>query len=120
MASLSSDLFQTLRGVLTQLPSLLTLLACLVIAITRWKRHPRVSMVAALGLIFLILHGLFFSTAYIWITRWFLTSRGVEDSRSFLNLFGLLANFLFAVALGTLLSAVFIDRKQRLRDIGEA
>lgn len=114
MDSLNHDLLEVLRNVLTQLPSLLTLLICLVIAIARWKRHPRVSLVAGLGLLFLILHGLFFSAAYIWVPRLFLASPGFQSNRRFYYLFGLLTNFLFAVAFGTLLIAIFIDRKQNL------
>jgi hypothetical protein len=112
MESISQDLFQVLRNVLTQLPSLLTLLICLVIAIARWKRHPKVSLVASLAFVFLILHGLIFSAAYIWIPRWFLGSGSYESNRTFFTALALTTNFLFAVALATLLLAVFIDRRR--------
>jgi hypothetical protein len=113
MESVSQDLFQVLRNVLTQLPSLLTLLICLIIALVRWKRHPKVSAIAAFAFIFIILHGLFFSAAYIWIPRLFVSGSFQENPRIY-SLLGLLANILFAVALAILLSAVFVDRKQRL------
>ena len=112
MESTSQDLFQVLRNVLTQLPSLLTLLICLVIAIVRWKRHPKVSLVAALAFLFLILHGLVFSAAYIWIPRWFLCSGSYESNPTFFLVFSLITNLLFAIALATLLVAVFIDRSR--------
>jgi hypothetical protein len=111
MNSLNQDLLMVLRNLLTQLPSLLTLLVCLLIAVIRWKRHPKVSLVAALGLILLILHGLFFSAAYIWIPRVF-ASGSFQDNPRFFGLLSLITNFLFAVALATFLTAVFIDRKR--------
>jgi len=112
MESISQDLLQVLRNVLTQLPSLLTLLICLVIAIARWKRHPKVSLVASLAFVFLILHGLIFSAAYIWIPRWFLDSGSFESHPTFYSALALITNFLFAIALATMLLAVFIDRKR--------
>lgn len=114
MDTLNSDLFQVLRNVLTQLPSLFTLLICLVFAITRWRRHPRVSLIAALGSTFLILHELFFSAAYIWLPRLFLASASLADNGGFFKVLRLTSSFLFAAALGTLLIAVFINRKQRI------
>ena len=112
MESTSQDLVQVMRNVLTQLPSLLTLLICLVIALARWKRHPKVSLVAVLAFLFLILHGLIFSAAYIWIPRWFVGSGSYESNPTFFSVFALITNFLFAVALATLLLAVFIDRRR--------
>jgi hypothetical protein len=111
MDSLNQDLLMVLRNLLTQLPSLLTSFVCLLIAIIRWKRHPKVSLVASLGLILLILHGLFFSAAYIWIPRVFVSGSFQENPR-FFSLLALTTNFLFAVALATFLAAVFIDRKR--------
>ena len=114
MDSISQDLLQVLRNVLTQLPSLLTLLVCLVIAILRWKRHPKVSMLAGLGLILIIFDELFYSGAYIWIPRLFFAPGSDQDHQRFFYLLGLSSSILFAVALGTLLIAIFIDRKQKL------
>lgn len=112
MDSTSQDLLLLLRNVLTQLPSLLTLLFCLIIALVRWKRHPKVSLVAALGFISIILHGLFFSAAYIWLPRVFASGSDEETTRFYSRL-GLLRNVLFAIIFAVLLSAIFIDRKQR-------
>ena len=108
---MKNDLFQLVREVAVQFPSLLALLACLVIALVRWKRHPRASLVASLAFVLLILHGLFFSVIYIWIPHW-LGEGTAESHRTFYNMFGLFANALFAIAVAILLVAVFIDRKQ--------
>ena len=108
---MNSDLFQLVREVAVQFPSLLALLVCLVIALVRRQRHPRVSLVASLAFVLLMLHGLFFSAIYIWIPHW-LGEGTAESHRTFYNMFALFANALFAIAVAILLVAVFIDRKQ--------
>ena len=108
---MKSDLFQLVREVAVQFPSLLALLVCLVIALVRWKRHPRASLVASLAFVLLMLHGLFFAAIYIWIPHW-LGEGTAESHRTFYNMFGLFASVLFAIAMAILLVAVFIDRKQ--------
>src|SRR5688572_12587137 len=109
MEDLSQDLFQVVRNVLTQLPSLLTLLVCLVIALVRWRRHPKVSLIASLAFILLILHALVFSAAYIWIPRLLFGPEG-EASRSFFKAMSLVSNGLLGFSLATLLVAVFVGR----------
>lgn len=105
------DITQLLRSLLTQLPSLLVLLACLVIAIVRWKRHPKVSLVAGLAFAFLIFHGIGVSVIYIWLPRLLRSSASSESSETFYSWLALFTNFTFAMGLATLLVAVFIDRK---------
>lgn len=110
MESLSNDLFELVRNIGPQLISLLTLLICLVIALVRWKRHPRVSLLAALGLILLILHSLIFAVADVWLPRWFITP-GYVSVTTFYAIFGIVISFTLAVAFAVLLIAVFIDRE---------
>ncbi|MEP6569682.1 MAG: hypothetical protein ABJC10_07910 [Acidobacteriota bacterium] len=114
MDSINQDLLQVLRNVLTQLPSLLTLLVCLVIALLRSKRHPKVSMLAGLGMILIIFDELFYSGAYIWIPRLFFATGSDRDHQTFFYLLGLSSSLLFALSLGMLLIAIFIDRNQRV------
>jgi hypothetical protein len=108
---MKNDLFQLVREVAVQFPSLLALLVCLVIALVRWNRHPRISLVASLAFVLLMLHGLFFAAIYIWIPHW-LGEGTAESHRTFYYMFGLFATVLFAIAMAILLVAVFIDRKQ--------
>ena len=110
------DITQLLRSVLTKLPSLLVMLACLVIAIVRWKRHPRVSLLAGLAFAFLIFHGLGVSVIYIWLPRLLRSSASSESSETFYSWLALFTNFTFAIGLATLLMAIFIDRKRVLED----
>ncbi len=108
MESLSNDLFDLFRNIALQMVSLLTLVICLAIVLSRWKRHPRVSLIAAVGLILLILHGLVFDVAYVWLPRWF--SPGYFSVDTLYMIFGLVTSLTLAIAFAVLLLAVFIDR----------
>jgi len=105
------DITQLLRSLLTQLPSLLVLLVCLVIAIARWKRHPKVSLVAGLAFAFLILHTIGVSVVYFWLPRLLQSSATAESSETLYSWVGHLTNLTFAIGLAILLVAIFIDRQ---------
>jgi hypothetical protein len=111
MYGLSQDIARTIRDLLTQLPSLITLFVFMIVTLLRWRRHPKVSAVGAVSLFLLILHGLFFSTAYIWIVRWFPAASAIDQSRNFFNLLVLIGNVLFAITLALLIFTIFLDRK---------
>lgn len=110
MESLSRDLYDLFRSLGTQLISLLTLVVCLVVVLFRWQRHPRVSLVAAVGLILLILHSVVFTVADVWLPHWFIRP-GYVSVEVFYAIFGLTTSAALAIAFGVLLLAVFIDRK---------
>ena len=109
MNDISQDIYLVIRNVLTELPSFVTLLVCLIIALARWKRHPKVSLIASLGFLFLFLHGLIFSAAYLWLPR-LLYGPEHEASRTFFTMLSLTSSVLFAIFLATLILAVFVDR----------
>ena len=108
MESLSRDWYDLASNIGPQLPSLLTSLICLVVVLIRWKRHPKVSLIAALGLVLLILHTLAFSVADVWLPRFFPAS--AEQDTYFL-IFGLVGSVSLAIAFSVLLVAIFMDRK---------
>jgi hypothetical protein len=110
MESLSRDLFDLFRDLGTQLFSLLTLVICLVVVLTRWQRHPRVSLIAALGLVLLILHSLVLAIADVWLPHW-LIRPGYVSVETFYLIFGLTTSVTLAIAFAVLLLAVFIDRR---------
>jgi hypothetical protein len=111
MNSLSQDLLAIARNIGTQLPSLLTLLVCLVIVLVRRTRHPKVTLIAALGLVLLILHSLVFAVADVWLLRWFVQAESA-DIDHFYAIFGLVSSLCLAIAFAVLLVAVFIDRNR--------
>jgi hypothetical protein len=110
MENVSNDLFRIFRDIGVQLISLLTLLICLAIVLFRWKRHPRVSLIAAVGLILLIVHALVFAVTDVWLPRWFINA-GYVSVENFYAILGLVTSVTLAIAFAVLLLAVFIDRK---------
>ena len=113
----SNKLFDLLKSLAEQLPSLLTLLACMIFAIARWKRHPKVSLAVLISLGLLFFHVLVFSIVYNWVPIWFIRSAGSADmqsvSRNVFLVLGLIASSTRAVGFGLLLTAIFMLRKPR-------
>jgi len=54
-------------GLLEQLPSLISIMACLIFAVTRWKRYPKVAPLVVISLVLLLLHGPIFAAVYNWV-----------------------------------------------------
>lgn len=109
----SNKLLNLLKAILEQAPSLLTLLGCIVFAITRWKRHPKVSLVLVISLGLLFFHGIVFSAVYNWVPGWFLQA-GPYDPAAFRRVYlvlGLISNTSAAVIFALLLAAIFIQRR---------
>ncbi|MGZ8844785.1 MAG: hypothetical protein ACXW18_14060 [Pyrinomonadaceae bacterium] len=109
-------LFDLFRSYLEQLPSLLTLLACIVFAIIRWRRHPKVSMVVVIALGYLLLHQLIFTIVYQVVPNWFIrSSAGYENIRTVIErvylVLGLISNSAAAIGYGVLLAGIFMQRK---------
>ena len=112
----STQLFNLLQSYLEQLPSFLALIAGIVFAITRWKRHPRVAMVVVIALGFLLLHMIVFTIVYNVVPRWVIRSSGsYEDFRTVIDrvylILGLLSNGTAALGFGVLLAAIFMRRR---------
>jgi hypothetical protein len=109
-----NGLLDLLKDLLEQLPSLLTILVLLVVAIVRWKRHPKVSLLASAGLTLLLLNAIVFGAVYAWVPNVLIESAltGNRDTvaRNVYLILGLATNMSLAVALGLLLGAIFIQR----------
>jgi len=110
METLNSDLYELARSFGPQLPSLLTLLICLVVAFARWKRHPRVSLVLAIAIFLFILHMMLFVFADIWLSRWLIVP-GHITSDNFYSIERWLASITVAIIYAIFLTAVFMQRK---------
>lgn len=106
----SDKLFELIRNILQQLPSLLTILVCMVLAVSRWKKHPRVSLVLVIGLVLLMGHTLFFAVAYNWVPGW-LRETDWLTIQTLLTALGFIYNTALAVPLALLLIAIFMQRK---------
>jgi len=97
------------RNLLQQLPSLLTLVGCIIFAITRWKRHPKVSLFAVVSLLFLLIHAIFFTAVYVWIPDWVDTS-STSSFQTVMMIIRLIYNTTLALGFGLLLAAIFMRR----------
>lgn len=105
-------LFDLLKAIVQQLPSLLTLITCMIFAITRWKRSPKVSLLVLISLALLFIHGIAFSIIYNWVPGLFV--KPVYDATTMRNVYlvlGLISNGIAAVIFAILLVAIFMGRK---------
>lgn len=110
----SNKILELVKDLLEQLPSLLTIIACLVFAIVRWKRSPTVSQVALMGLVLLFLHLVVFSIVYTWVPDLLIRASVAADqptlARNVYLVLGLITNLSLGVAFAVLLTAIFIQR----------
>lgn len=106
----SDQLWQFFRSWLQQLPSTLTLFGCLIFCIARAKRHPRVSVIAALSLLYLLLHGLVFAGVYTWVPTWFMADGSPAERQTFMMVLRVIYNTTLAIGFGLLLAAIFMRR----------
>jgi len=110
----SSKLIQYFWTLVEQLPSLLTLVGCIIFAITRWKRQPKVSLTIIAGLALLFFHALVFLLIFDLVPPLFIKPGTVEDTTSVRQTVSLVLGILFntglAVAFAVLLAGVFMQR----------
>lgn len=116
----SDRLFYLFASFLQQLPSLLALVACIIFAITRWKRHPKISMVVTIGLGLLLLHAIVFLIVYNFVPSYFIQAASRESRdhreieiviRNVYLVLGWISNSAAAVAFAVLLTGIFMRRK---------
>lgn len=108
-----SQLTQFLETLLTQLPSLITLLVGTVAALMRWRRHPSVSLVLAAGLVWMLVNILAFSVVYTFVLPSFFRSSALflRSSIQFIyTAVGFVYNFAIVIGFALLLTAVFMKR----------
>lgn len=110
MQDLTNDFYSLVRNVLTELPSLLVMLTCIVVGIVRWKRHPRISLMVILALTLLTLLTLVSVPVFIWLPRLFVDPGDHVTTRIVYSVMNIIYNVVLTLALGVLLLAVFIQR----------
>jgi len=110
----ANKFFELFKDLGEQLPSLLTILVCIVFAIVRWKRSRTVSQVVLVGLVLLFLHLIVFSVVYTWVPDLFIRSTSYPSQASTIRIvyliLGLITNSLLGVTIAVLLTAIFIQR----------
>lgn len=111
----SERLFALFRAFAEQLPSLLTLLACLVFALTRVKRFPKVALGVAIACGLLLVHAIVFTIIYNVVPPLFIRSASPENIQQVIQnvylVIGLISNTVAAIGFAVLLAAIFMMRK---------
>jgi hypothetical protein len=115
-----SKLIQYFWTLVEQLPSLITMIGCIVFALMRRKRHPKVSLMVVLSLGLLLLHVPVFMLVYDLVPDLmssvlpkFLGRLGavLANRRDVYLVLGVISNSVLAVAFAFLLAGVFMRRK---------
>lgn len=104
-----SSLFEMIQVVLTQLPLLLTVFVCAILALVRWKRHPKVSLSVATSMVLLFLHTLIFAFVFTFAPEWLARVFAVRPDRSIIVI-SFIYNSSLAIVLLILLVGVFMQR----------
>ncbi len=100
-----------LSSLVTGIPTLLVDVALLSMAIMRWNRHPRVSMLASIAAVMLMLLDLISRSIFVILpTKLEQAGRSMSELGLIYAVVGGLSGLLHAVAMGLLVAAVFSDR----------
>jgi hypothetical protein len=111
--STSTKLFEVLNSLLLQLPSLLTMLGCIVFAIISWKRHPRVSLTVIISLALLLLVTFGFQFVYSFVPDLLVKPGDFKASQTIVMVLSFFYNSFWGIALAVLLAAIFMQRRTR-------
>lgn len=100
-----------LSSLVTAIPSLLVDVALLSVAIMRWARHPRVSMLASTSAVLMLLLDLLGRSVFaILPLKMHQAGRSAGDITLIYGVISGVSGLLHAVALGLLVVAVFTER----------
>jgi hypothetical protein len=111
----SQKFYDLFWAILEQLPSLITIVGCLIFAAIRWKRSPRVSLVVVISLVLLLLHGPIFAAIYQWVPDLFIdrnTFRGPSYSSVVMLVIGFVYHTALAIPFVLLFVAIFMRRNR--------
>jgi hypothetical protein len=109
--STSTKLFEILSSLLLQLPSLLTILGCMIFAIIRWKRHPKVSLTVTISLALLLLITFAFQFIYSFVPDLIVKPGDFKASQRVVMVISFFYNSSWAIALVALLAGIFMQRR---------
>jgi hypothetical protein len=98
-----------------ELPSLLAFVACIIFAITRWKRYPRIAMLVTIAVGYLLLHQIIFSFVYFFVPSYFIRNSPSESIQTVIRnvylVIGLISNTTMGIGIVILLAGIFTRRK---------
>ncbi len=105
------QIYQFLSDIAMQLPSLLTMLGGIIVAIIRWKRHPRISLMVVISLVLMILHLLLFAVVFATL-RSMISYENFRMMQTYQTLASTAYNIILAIITAILLAAIFIQRNK--------
>jgi hypothetical protein len=112
----SHRLMDLLSNLLEQLPSMITIVGCIIFAIVRWKRAPRVALLVLIALVLILVHGPLFAAIYEWVPDLlgYRPGGGVPfyANKVMLTL-GLIYHVALAIPFALLFGAIFMQRSTR-------
>ncbi|MFZ5439924.1 MAG: hypothetical protein ACOZQL_07930 [Myxococcota bacterium] len=101
-----------LSSLVVALPHLVVLVALVALAISRWNRHPRVSMLAASAGVLMLLIDLVAHPLVTALPLWLVEhGRTASEAGIPLAIVGFGSSVLSAIGLGVLVAAVFAERR---------
>jgi type IV secretory pathway VirB6-like protein len=104
-------LMPMLSTLVTAIPSVIIDGTLLAMAVSRWNKHPRVSMYAATAAVMLLVTDLLVRAAFaILPLKLHESGRSASDLGVLYAIFGGISGLFHAVAMGLLVAAVFTDR----------
>lgn len=104
--------FPGLSGLLTQLPLYIVWIVGIVIALVRWSRHPKVSLLLLIGLLVLLVQSLASGLLLPWL-QIAMMDRGMGGSRigMLIGVISVVTALIRTAAWGLILVAVFSGRE---------
>jgi uncharacterized BrkB/YihY/UPF0761 family membrane protein len=106
----STKFVDALWSLLLQLPSLLTMLACILAAVFRWKRHPRVSLTVVVALSLMLIHAFVFAFVFAYVPDLFARPGDYGMMRAVITIISFIYSSSLAIAFGILFLSVFMKR----------
>lgn len=114
---MNPNLSQALTEISEQLSMIFAMLICIIVAVVRWKRHPRVSMTVIAGCALLLIQIPVVAAIYAWVPEAIIKSANPADANSFHDsvymVIALCSNSFVALALAFLVAAIFMKRQDR-------
>jgi uncharacterized membrane protein YagU involved in acid resistance len=107
----SNQVSQILREIAMQLPSMLTMLGGIVVAIIRWKRHPRVSLTIVISLALMLLHLMIFAVVFATIHS-MMSYENFRTLQTYQTIASVMYNLTLAILTAILITAIFMQRKK--------
>jgi hypothetical protein len=112
---MDSERFMALvKYFLEELPSFLAFIGCIVFAITRWKRYPKIAMIVTIALTYLLLHQIVFSFVYFFVPSHFIRNAPPDTIQTVIRnvylVIGLISNTVLVIGMIIFLMGIFMRR----------